>query len=303
MATDSSQTWIVCGDLHHQENDRDALLCTRAVDFWRVLVRDARAAGAAGIIQLGDLIDGYHLPIETCKRDFGEACRAIEQSPLPVHPILGNHEVIYLPDRKHLGKRLGLPRISRVVDAGAARFVLFDITVDGASHGSVSEQAAVWLSERLREAPRRPAIICHHPLCHPEDEESDHRHYVRNSGFYRRILKRHPQVALVLTAHRHIPGVVTLVSGRDGDDLAQVTIGCLTAWPVTYGELTVNARARTLVYRERPLGHTLAPDDPAREWLDPAVELARERRVTENPEMWASRQRITPGLGSFRIAW
>ena len=53
MPAESSQTWIICGDLHHQENDRDALLCTRAIDFWHVLERDAQAAGAAGIIQLG----------------------------------------------------------------------------------------------------------------------------------------------------------------------------------------------------------------------------------------------------------
>lgn len=289
--------------------NRDALYCARALELWSLLVAQIKNRPPAAILQLGDLIDGYHLPIDVCRRDLLAVRKVLAQSPYPVHPIIGNHETIYLPDRPFILETLGLSSISRVAEFGAVRAVFFDLTVDGESHGLLTSERAEWLNAELNREPERPAIIFQHPLIHPEEETCGHRHYVQNSGEYLRLLTRHPQVQMILTGHRHIPtklefrgiGAPPRRPGARRGPLVQITLPAFCSWPFTYGSLSIDASAAALTFREEPL-------EPVEGLLGkPALEEllseGRRIRVEENPDVWTARVRLSPEIKEVPVAW
>ncbi|MBI3832597.1 MAG: metallophosphoesterase [Planctomycetes bacterium] len=305
----SSLKLLVVGDLHHMERNRDSLYCARALELWSLLVAQVKERPPAAILQLGDLIDGYHLPIEVCRRDLLDVHKVLMQSPYPVHPLIGNHETIYLPDRPFILETLGLSAISRVAAFGAVRAVFFDLTVDGESYGLLTPERAAWLEAELDRAPERPAIILQHPLIHPDEETCGHRHYVQNSGAYLRLLARHPQVQMVLTGHRHIP---TRLEFRGTDKparrpgarrgpLVQLTLPAFCSWPFTYGALTVDEPAGALTFREEPLEPVEGVF--SKRALEELLAEGRRIRIEENPDVWSARVRLSPELKEVTAVW
>ncbi len=109
-----------------------------------------------------------------------------------------------IPERTFLLSVMGVEAFSRIIELGALRVILFDLTVDGESYGAFTPERRAWLEGAVAVAPAKPCIVVQHQLVHPTDEESMHRHYVRESGAYRRWLAGRPEVRLIVTGHRHI---------------------------------------------------------------------------------------------------
>ena len=302
---------LLVGDLHHQASDRDSLLCSRALPLWRALAGHLRGDPPRAILQVGDLIDGYHLPLETCKEDFRRIAEEVRRTPCPVHTLIGNHETIYLPDRTFLLSAMGVEAFSRVIELGALRVILFDLTVDGESFGAFTSERRAWLEAAVADAPAKPCIVVQHQLVHPTDEKCTHRHYVRESGAYRRWLAGRPEVRLIVTGHRHIPTFSALnapagqAAAQEALELpgvtAQVTLPAFCAWPFTLSELRVEPARRRLELRERPLEEFVAPAFAAA--LPELIERGRRLRVDEHPAVWAQRERLTPELRQINLSW
>jgi len=285
---------LFVGDIHHQKHDRDALICSRALDFWRSLTQGSSNPDALFLV--GDLIDGYKLPIDVCRNDFLAATAALRECRTQTHAIIGNHETIYLPDRPFMLRTLGLESISRVVEFHALRAILLDLTVDHQSHGELTPERAEWLAAAVRSNPAKPAIIVQHQLCHATDEICTHRHYIRNSGDYRRLLARLPEVVLIVTGHRHIP---TLTKLQNEELRPQITLSALSHYPFTLGELTVDPVSRTATFREVLL-ESLFNADAAASFAN-VVEMGHERAARIFPDVWRGRERLTPELSDVEI--
>ena len=245
-------------------------------------------------IQVGDLIDGYMLPIETNKLDLATVGEALQSSPVPVHAIIGNHEIYFLPDRPYHLKALNLEAMSRVVDCGM-RIVLLDLTVERESYGELTPERAAWLTAAATADPARPVLIVQHQPIHPSDEICTHRHYVRNSGDYRRLLARLSNVRMIVTGHRHIPEVTYF------DAIPQVTLGAFCSFPFTVGELSIDVNARQAVFSEKLLEEVCALHVS----LDFPRMLDDSRRmiIEDNPDVWRDRARLTRELADVRISW
>lgn len=286
---------LFVGDLHYQVQDRGALLCSRTVELWRTLLASLRHDPPRAIIQVGDLIDGYHLPVDTCKADFRLITSELRQAPCPVHALIGNHEVIYLPDRPFLSGTLAVEDFSRVVELGPLRLVMFDLTVDDESHGSFSPARAAWLEAALTARPAKPCVVVQHQLIHPTDALCTHRHFVHESETYRRFLASRPEVKLIVTGHRHIPTLHHLGS------TPQVTLSAFCSWPFTLCELHVHPARRSIELRERPLeeiiGERLNASLP--KWMD----QSRRLLVEKNPAVWGQRERMSPELKRVAATW
>lgn len=287
------QRIVFVGDLHYQAQDRGYLLCSRALELWRALTLRGNAPPHA-FVQVGDLIDGYKLPIDNNKLDLATVGEALRRSPVPAHAIVGNHETYWLPDRAYHLQALKLESFSRVID-GAVRIVLFDVTVDHESYGELTPERAAWLTAAASAEPARPIVIVQHQPIHVSDEICTHRHYVRNSGDYRRLLARLPNVRMLITGHRHIPEVTTVNS------IPQVTLGAFCSYPFTIGELSIDAAAQQAVLRERPL-EALCELDASLDFSQ-MLDASQRMIIADNPDVWRNRPRLTRELADVRMSW
>jgi len=288
-----SRTHIrIAGDLHHQEHDRGYLMCSQVLKLWRQFAHSKDRPQSC--FQVGDLIDGYELPDETNRRDLLAAVAELKSSPMPVHAIVGNHETYWLPDRAFHLKALELDSISRVIDAGPLSVILFDVTVDNESFGELTADRARWLSDVVN-ADARPAIVIQHQLIHASEVVCGHRHYVRNSGDYRKLLQRLPQIKLLVTGHRHIPALTMIGS------IPQVTLGAFCSFPFTFAEISIDSANEKGVFRELPLESTFDPGE-----IPEFQELLKhsQRLIIEHaPEVWTGRPRMTPELREISLSW
>jgi len=300
---------IAAGDLHHMASNRDSLLCARALELWRLLEAQVASQNPDALLQLGDLIDGYQLPIDVCRRDLEAVQAVFDKSPVPVHALIGNHETVYLPDRPFMLRTLHWEDFSRVVEIGPLRVVLFDLTVDGESYGLLTPERAAWLEAAVTRAPQKPVLLLQHPLVHPKESVCEHRHYVQNSGAYRELLARLPQIVMLLTGHRHIPDLLeipgtkpsTPAPGQRIGVLPQITLAAFCSYPLTFAELHADAEARTLTFRELPLEPQ--PAHPISKELPALLREVLETKVQELPEVWRGRERMTPALREVKVRW
>ena len=283
---------VIAGDLHHQAQDRGYLLCSQVLKLWGRFA-DSKKNLAHCFFQVGDLIDGYELPDATKRADLVAAVAALNASPRPVHAIVGNHETYWLPDRAFHLQALGLPSISRVVEAGPLRIVLFDVTVDNESYGELTSERAAWLADTLSVSPDKPVIVLQHQLIHATDEICEHRHYVKNSGEYRRLLEKYQQVRMIVTGHRHIP-TLTMIGV-----VPQVTLGAFCSFPFTFAEIV--ADKRQAVFRELPLETTFETADLTE--FQRLLALSHEGIIKQNREVWEGRGRMTAELREIVIKW
>ena len=291
---------LIAGDLHHQERDRGYLMCSHALRLWREFANpNPKGIPPLCFLQVGDLIDGYELPHDIGRRDLTAAAAELKASSAAAHAIVGNHETFWLPDREFHLRALGVDSISRVVDAGPLRIVLFDVTVHNASHGELTAARAEWLVAAVQAEPAKPAIVIQHQLIHPSDEISEDRYYVRNSGEYRRLLERLPRIQLIITGHRHVPALTLIQAGAGS--VPQVTVGAFCSFPFTIGELGIDAVARTMVFRELPLESTFNRDADAE--FQALLQRSQRAIVADDPETWTARPRMTPALREIVLRW
>jgi hypothetical protein len=280
---------LFIGDFHHQANDRGNLLCSQAIPLWQKVITSKQPQPDA-YFQVGDLIDGYKLPDPDCREDMEEITAATRRCPAPFYPIIGNHETCWLPDRPFHLKTLNLQTFSRVIDLGPVRIVLFDITVDRKSHGDLTKERIEWLLQAIRSEPRKPTIIIQHQLVHGEDDLCDHRHYVLNSGEYRRVLDALPEVVMLITGHRHIP-TLTLLGDRK---IPQITLGAFCSYPFTVGELQIDTASSKIIFREVAMETLLDPENHAE--LSQALERSHQLLLEKKKDVWEERPRFTPEL-------
>jgi hypothetical protein len=281
--------FLLIGDFHHQAIDRGNLLCSQAIPLWQKLITSKQPQPDA-YFQVGDLIDGYKLADPDCREDMEEITAATRCCPVPFHPIIGNHETCWLPDRPFHLKALNLRTFSRVIDLGPMRMVLFDITVDRHSHGELTKERVKWLIEAVQAEPRKPTIILQHQLVHGEDEICNHRHYVLNSGEYRKLLDTLPQVVMLITGHRHLP-TLTLLGARK---IPQITLGAFCSYPFTVGELCIDTIKSNATFREVALETLFDPGIHAE--FSSTVEHGYQLLMEHKKGLWGDRPRLTPDL-------
>ncbi len=123
---------------------------------------------------------------------------------VPCHITLGNHDraeaflSVFGPDLAHLEAK-----VSRVIDLDGYRVILLDTTTPGTHAGALCDGRRDWLAARLDEALDRPVIVVmhHHAnvLSLPVDEIP-----LADGGGFARLLKRHPDVRMVISGHVHL---------------------------------------------------------------------------------------------------
>jgi len=192
----------------HLGPDRETRLGTSAPQLIEGFLQDMRQFDPAFIVDLGDRIMEVDAPTD---RDHTRLVRELlGWARIPVHHLLGNHDVAHLPKVELLGL-LDLASPYRSIGAGDYRCLFLDSTdpVIGEYGGHISDAQLAWLEADLA-ASRRPAIVfCHHALDDQPIERNplfrDHPGWamVENRHAVRRVLSRSGAVAAVVTGHAH----------------------------------------------------------------------------------------------------
>lgn len=100
-----------------------------------------------------------------------------------------------------------------IEDEYPVRIVGVDTVVAGQSGGELCAQRLQWLDETLSRAPAQPTLVMmHHP---PFDTGIGHMDAIGLTGkqAFAGIVKRHPQVELIICGHLHRP-IFAMVGGR-----------------------------------------------------------------------------------------
>jgi Icc protein len=250
----------------HLGPDRETRLGTTAPQLLEGFLEDMRRFDPAMIVDLGDRIMEVDAPSD---RDHTRLVHEVlGWAQIPVHHLLGNHDVAHLP-KPELLELLGLPSAYRWVGASGYRCLFLDSTdpVVGEYGGDISAPQLTWLEATLA-ASRRPAIVfCHHALDDQPIERNplfrEHPGWamVESRRAVRRVLSRSGSVAAVVTGHTHWNHTSVV------DRIPYLTIqGLVETWTTggvaagAYGKLSVGpgACARLVVEGRDPLNVELA---------------------------------------------
>lgn len=172
---------------------------------------DPAARLAAAITAINrDHADADFVAIAGDLADLGEVAayealkRLLANLTLPCHITIGNH------DNPHaflsvFGEGLADPlgRVSKVIDLDGYRVILLDTTTPGTHAGALCEGRRDWLASRLDEAADRPVIVVMHHHANRLSLPVDDIPLADGAGFAR-ILKRHPDVRMVIAGHVHL---------------------------------------------------------------------------------------------------
>jgi 3',5'-cyclic-AMP phosphodiesterase len=124
---------------------------------------------------------------------------------MPCHITIGNHDQ---PEAflSVFGTDLSDPggKVSKVIDQGGYRVVLLDTTTPGTHGGALCDGRRDWLASRLEEAADRPVIVVMHHHANVLSLPVDAIPLADGAGFAR-LLKRHPDVRMVISGHVHLP--------------------------------------------------------------------------------------------------
>ncbi len=121
-----------------------------------------------------------------------------------------------------------------------------DTVSPGRRAGHVDARQLAWLDRALgRHAGKMVLVVAHHGLVplHPLDEGSAWQHLlVDNAAEVREVLKRHPNVVMVVTAHHHFAG------GRIAGRIVYVASPSLSVWPMAYHLVRIDKEAAEAVW-------------------------------------------------------
>jgi len=254
----------------HLGPDRESRLGTVAPQLLETFLEEMRQFDPAFIVDLGDRIMEVDAPTD---RDHTMLVHELlGWVGVPVHHLLGNHDVAHIPKADLLGL-LDLPAPYRSVGAGSYRCLFLDSAdpVIGEYGGHISDAQLAWLEADLG-ASRRPAIVfCHHPL---DDQPIERNPLFRehpgwamaeNRLAVRRVLSRSGIVAAVVTGHAHWNHTSVV------DGIPYLTIqGLVETWATggtpagAYGKLSVGPgpRAHLVVEGRDPLEAELVLPPP-----------------------------------------
>lgn len=179
-------------DFHFDGGRRSAARAERVMGYLAALPRPVDA-----VLVTGDVAD-HGSPAEY------RAAREVLRADAPVLACPGNH------DRRADFRRVLLDApdgderpVNQVHEVGGVTVALCDSTIPGRDDGRLADETIAWLDAALGEAPDRPALVAmHHPpvtLGIPFVDD------IRQRDGWRleEVLRRHPQVAGVLSGHAH----------------------------------------------------------------------------------------------------
>ena len=154
------------------------------------------------ILATGDLADTAEPGAYAHLRDL------VDPSEIPVLLLPGNHDerepmVAAFPHHSYLPSPDG--PLHYAVDDHAVRIVAVDTTVPGHQHGQFGETDEAWLDDTLAAAPDRPTLVAlHHPPFETGIWWMD-QICLHGADRVERVVRRHPQVRLVVAGHLHRP--------------------------------------------------------------------------------------------------
>ena len=171
------------------------------------------------VVNVGDIIDGTH-DAKVDEANYSRILRPLERSGVPVHHVLGNHDMESLAKARVCGI-LGIPhaRTWYSFEREGTLLVILDANfrADGTPYDSgnyewtdafIPPEQLDWLSGELHRARGRRAIVFVHQNLDERlrDGEPDP-HLVTNAGEVRSILERAGCEIVVFQGHYH-PGLL-----------------------------------------------------------------------------------------------
>jgi 3',5'-cyclic AMP phosphodiesterase CpdA len=214
-------------DLHFVETgllhfDNDTAATTRAV-VEHVNAMDPRPDV---VVVTGDLADGGTLEQYEAARDV------LDRLQPPFHVIPGNHDrraALKTAFRDHLGED-GDGFVQYAVEDHPLRLVALDTLSEGEPSGRLDAPRLAWLDDTLTAEPDRLTLVfMHHPPIATGIEWMDDMGLQDRAGLDA-VLRRHPQVRLVVAGHFHRP-----ISGTIGHARVAVAPSATDAVGLTLG--------------------------------------------------------------------
>jgi len=218
----------------HLGPDRETRRGTQAERLIGAFLEDMRQFAPAFIVDLGDRIMEVDGPTD---RQHTRLVRdLLGRGGVPVHHLIGNHDVAHLAKRDLLGL-LDLPAPYRTVDAGPYRCLFLDSTdpVVGEYGGHISDGQLAWLQAELSASAQPVLVFCHHALDdqpiqrNPLFQEHPEWAMVENRLAVRRLLSQSGNVAAVVTGHTHWNRSAWV------DGIPYLSIQCLVETWTTHG--------------------------------------------------------------------
>ena len=176
---------------------------SRSIDRTRAVMRHLNGLPGPldAVIVTGDIADNG-------RTEEYETARELLTSRHPMVICPGNHDVRQAFRKVLLGQDGDGP-VNQVLRLDGLTIALCDSSVPGRPEGFLEEETIAWLENVLAESPDTPALVgMHHPpvtLGIPYVDEIR----LRNPERLEEVLRRHPQVAAVLTGHAHTPASTT----------------------------------------------------------------------------------------------
>ena len=158
-----------------------------------------RHTDAAGCLSLGDLAD------DGATASYDAFARLIDALRVPRYLAIGNHD----HRASFLARFPATPSdtagfVQQAIDLPGLRMLALDTVEEGTHAGRLCRSRLDWLDESLGEAPEAPTVVClhHHPwrLGMAVD-----RVILRNADDLAAVIRRHPQVRLIVSGHVHRP--------------------------------------------------------------------------------------------------
>jgi 3',5'-cyclic AMP phosphodiesterase CpdA len=169
---------------------------------------------------------------------------------MPIYILLGNTEVSPIQGISRLTKQDYINTwIGRGIRPGhtswgfdpvsGVRVIGFDVTVDGKPHGEASPKALKWLEKELAASRNKKLVIIFtHQLLMPTTERDNGPDWsvwmVKNHEQVRALLKRFPNVRLVISGHHHTTRVIT------DRRITYVADPAIVTYPCAFRLFTVN---------------------------------------------------------------
>jgi 3',5'-cyclic AMP phosphodiesterase CpdA len=160
-------------------------------------VRQVNALNPDLVLLSGDLVD------KATPEEYAHARKALSVLRSPLLAIPGNHD-----DRDRFRSCFSHHPPSGPLhfasgDHGPVRIVGLDVTVPGAHHGDMTQEACQWLEETLDQDPDRPTILMMHQPPFESGIPYIDKYNCKNGEALAAILRRYTNIERVVCGHIH----------------------------------------------------------------------------------------------------